>query len=100
MNPKRINASFKSHGNYWATKISESGHSLDDKREIFHHDGCFPKAPNIFLTFSNSEMTWAASGGKTTYHVLVGGRQEMHCVGIICGIMTHLLMLNFLFVCT
>ena len=58
MTPKRSNVSCKSHGNYWAIKISEFGHSLDEQREIFHHDGCFPKEPNIYLTFNNSEMTW------------------------------------------
>ena len=58
MIPKRINVSCKSHGNFWATENSEFGHSLDVQREIYFHDGCFPKAPNISHTFSHSEITW------------------------------------------
>ena len=61
MAPRRSNVSCKSHGKHWATKSFESGHSLDVQREIFFHDGCFPKAPNISHTFSHSEMTCAAS---------------------------------------
>ena len=61
MTPKRSNVPCKSHGNYWAIEISEFGHSLDEQREIYFHDGCFPKAPNISHTFSHSEMTWATS---------------------------------------
>ena len=61
MAPRRSDVSCKSHGKCWATKISELGYSLDVQREIFFHDGCFPKAPNISHTFSHSEVTWAAS---------------------------------------
>ena len=51
MNPKRRNASCKSHGNCWATKNSEFGHSLDVKREIYFHDGSSQRH-QIYLTFS------------------------------------------------
>ena len=61
MAPRRINTYFKSHGQQWATQISEFGHPLAEQSEIFYHDGCFPKAPNISYTFSHSEITWAAS---------------------------------------
>ena len=61
MTPRRSDISCRTLGKQWATKISKFGHSLDEQREIFHHDGCFPKAPNISLTFSHSEITWAAS---------------------------------------
>ena len=61
MTPKRSNLSCKSHVNCWATKNFEFGHSLDVQREIYFHDGCFSKAPNISHTFCNSEMTWAKS---------------------------------------
>ena len=61
MTPKRSNVSCKYHGNYWANKTSKLGHSLDVQREIYFHDGCFLKAPNISHTFSHSEMTCAVS---------------------------------------
>ena len=61
MTPMRSDSSCKSHGKHWATKISEFGHSLVVQREIFFHDGCFPKAPNISHIFSHCEMTCAAS---------------------------------------
>lgn len=61
MTPIRSDVSHKSHGKHWATKISKFGHSLVVQREIFFHDGCFPKAPNISHTFSHGEMTCAAS---------------------------------------
>ena len=61
MAPRRSNVSCKSHGNHWATKFSELGHSLDVQRDIFYHYGCFPKAPNISHTFSHSEITWETS---------------------------------------
>ena len=58
--PRRIIVPYKLHGQLWATKMSEHGHSLGEQREILFHDGCIPKAPNISHTFSHSEMTWAA----------------------------------------
>ena len=39
MTPRRSDVSCKSHGKYWATKISEFGHPLDVQREICYHDG-------------------------------------------------------------
>ena len=61
MNPRGSDVSCKSHGKHWATKISEFGHSLEVQREIFFHDGCFPKASNLSHTFSHGEMTCVAS---------------------------------------
>ena len=61
MTPRRSDVSCKSHGKHWATKISKFGHSLDVQRDIFFHDGCFPKEPNISHTFSHSEISWVAS---------------------------------------
>ena len=61
MTARRSNVSCKSHGKHWATKISKFDHSLIVQREIFFHDGCFPKAPNISHTFSHGEMTCARS---------------------------------------
>ena len=61
MTPRRSNIFCKLHGQYWVPKMSELGHSLGRTRDIFHHDGCFPKAPNISHTFSYGEMVWAAS---------------------------------------
>ena len=58
MTPRRSILPYKLHGQLWATKISEHGHSLGGKREILFHDWCIPKAPNISHTFSHSEMTW------------------------------------------
>ena len=60
MTPRRSDVSCKSRGKHWATKIYEFGHSLVVYREIFFHDGCFPKAPNISHIFSHGEMTCAA----------------------------------------
>ena len=39
MTPRRSIISCKLHGQYWATKIFEFGHSLGGKREILQHDG-------------------------------------------------------------
>ena len=51
MTPRRSDVSCKSHGKHWATKISEFGHSLVVQREIFFHDGCFPRH-QTYLTLS------------------------------------------------
>ena len=42
-------------------KFSDLSHSLERKREILQIDGCFPKAPNIYHTFSHGDVAWAAS---------------------------------------
>ena len=61
MTPIWIFVPYKLHGQLWAKNIFEYGHSLGGQREILHHDGCFPKAPNISHTFSHSEITWEES---------------------------------------
>ena len=61
MTPRRSIVPYKLHGQLWATKISESGHSVGGQREILFHDGGIPKAPNISHTFDHSEMTLAIS---------------------------------------
>ena len=71
MAPRRSVRSYELLGQHWAPKISEFSHSLKRKREILKHDGCFPKAPNIYHTFSHGDMVWEASGGKTTYHIYI-----------------------------
>ena len=59
--PRRITIPYKFHGQLWATKIYEHGHSLRVQWEILYHCGCIPKAPNISHTFNHGEKTWAAS---------------------------------------
>ena len=61
MTQKRSNIFCKPHGQYYIPKISELGHSLGRTRDIFHHDGCFPKAPNISHIFSYGDMVRVAS---------------------------------------
>ena len=67
MTPRRSNIFCKPHGQYSVSKISELGHSLGRTRDIFHHDGCFPKAPNISHTFSYGEMEL---GKPWLFHVI------------------------------
>ena len=43
--------------------------SLTTGVQTTFHDGCFPKAPNIFLIFSHDEIDCAASGRGTTYQL-------------------------------
>ena len=38
---------YKLHGQLWAIKYVEHGHSLGGYREMIYHSGCAPKAPNI-----------------------------------------------------
>ena len=62
-------------------KNSEFGHSLDEKREIFYHDGCFPKAPNISQTFNHGEITCATSkwwGNHLPYLDLIQVGDALH----------------------
>ena len=61
MTPRRSNIFCKPHGKYWVPNFFELGHSLGRIREIFHHDGCFPKAPNISHTYRYGEMVWVVS---------------------------------------
>ena len=61
MTPRRSVISCEPLGQYWAPKISELCHSLERKREILQNDGCFPKAPKIYHTFSHDDVAWAAS---------------------------------------
>ena len=56
MTPKSSVIPYKLHGQIWAKIVLEFGHSLDGLSEILHHDGCFPKAPNLNSTFSHAGM--------------------------------------------
>ena len=58
MTPRRSVISCEPLGQYWAPKISKLGHSLERKREILQHNGCFPKAPNIYHISSHGDMVW------------------------------------------
>ena len=71
---RRIIIPYKIHGQIWAIKISEHGHSLGRQREILYHCGFIPKAPNISHTFSHVEMTWKQIkwwGNHLPYHYLM-----------------------------
>ena len=57
MAPTRSDITFRSYGIDEANKNSKAGHSLEVKREIIYHDGCFPKAPNEGFTFSHVKVT-------------------------------------------
>ena len=61
MTAKGSEISCRSHGFWWANRNSELGHSLVVQRENPFHDGCFPKAPNIFGIFSHVKVTHAAN---------------------------------------
>ena len=61
MAPTKSNFSCRSHGKYGANKISKASHCLEMQREIFYHDGCFPKAPNESFTFSHVKVAYAAN---------------------------------------
>ena len=60
MAPTRSDITFRSHGIDEANKDSKSGHSLEVQREILYHDGCFPKEPNLGITFSHVKVTHVA----------------------------------------
>ena len=60
MAPTRSDITCRSHGIGEANKDSKSSHSLEVQREILYHDGCFPKAPNLGITFSHVKVTHAA----------------------------------------
>ena len=57
MAPTSSNITCRSHGNNEAKKNPKVGHSLEVQREIIHHDGWFPKAPNEGFTFSHVKVT-------------------------------------------
>ena len=59
MSPKGGERSCGSHIFLRANRNSELGHSLVVQRDIPFHDGCFPKAPNIYDISSYVDMTYA-----------------------------------------
>ena len=61
MAPTRSDITCRSHGIDEANKNSKFGHSLEVQREIIYHDGCFPKATNLGLTFSHVKVTHVAN---------------------------------------
>ena len=61
MTPKGGERSCGSQSFLRANINSGLGHSLVVQREIPSHDGCFPKAPNLYIIFNHVKVTHAAN---------------------------------------